>query len=897
MSRAARPAVSLDGEWTLQILGKSEPQVATAVQVPGPWTTQVPGYGDSHDSVRYIRRFVVEQGARDTSFLVFNGVNHEASVSLNGIEVGRHRGAWEPFEFDVTHALRPGDNQLSVEVHYPPRLGSADVPGQLDIPHGKQTWYGTTAGIWQSVRLEYRPVTHLQDLRVVADASSSRISMTARVAGPIDGAVVSVIVARDGQVVARHQMPVTTESIAMELAVPDAKLWGIGDPHLYHVTAHLQRDGVTDSQQLSTGFRTIETRDGEIYLNGHPLELRAVLDQDYHPGSSTIPASVEEWEAFLTQARDLGFNMLRVHIKRPDPSYYDIADRLGMLVWTELPSWLTWTPDGASDGAELLHRLIALDGHHPSIVIWTVINEAWGLDMASARQRTWLRETFRAVRAAAPGCLVVDNSACFPNYHLESDLDDYHIYRGIPESRREWDTLIDDFASRPEWSWSPHGDAIRTGREPLVLSEFGNWGLPHVRDQYEDGQEPWWFALGADWAYGAGEGTGLEQRFHRLGLDRVFGTWDNLVTALQKAQLISNRYQTTSIRAKQSISGYVLTELSDVQWEANGLFDMNRTPKQFTAQYAFCNGPRAIALRPEGYSLATSERIPCTVTVTPARTGQPGAPQAGEVRVTLDGTVVAVLPGDPTDWITHDFAVAAPALSGAYTLVAELYEGDTLIARDEADLVVTSAGAEERDWPAVATTDPALARWVEALGLAAIDATTLDLTSPTPGVVWATGIFDDDAQRYARNGGRVLILAEDPGALGTGFKSLTFASLRSRSGDGDWVPRTDWLDRTGPFAEIPGDTILGIAFEDVLGDLVISGIPNAIRPATVASGIFNGWLQGAASTTASTPFSQGVVTITTLRLRDTVDTVPISATLGRAVLLAASEEGGLPGRP
>lgn len=207
---------------------------------------------------------------------------------------------------------------------------------------------------------------------------------------------------------------------------------------------------------------------------------------------------------------------------------------------------------------------------------WELSREAWGLDMDSARQRAWLREALRSVRTAAPGSLVVDNSACFPNYHLETDLNDYHVYRGIPESRREWDEMIADFAQGPEWLWSPHGDAVRTGAEPLLLSEFGNWGLPQAMDQYRDGEEPWWFALGADWAYGAGEGTGLRERFIRLGLDGVFGSWDELVTALHKAQLVSNRYQTTSIRAHEQISGYVLTELSDVLWEAKGLFDMLR---------------------------------------------------------------------------------------------------------------------------------------------------------------------------------------------------------------------------------------------------------------------------------------------------------------------------------
>lgn len=889
MLRNTRPVVHLDGEWGLEILTGSESSLATVVQVPGPWTLQVPGCEDSHESVRYTRLFDAAADERSVSYLVFDGVNHEAVVRLNGTEVGRHRGAWEPFELDVTQALRLGENRLEVDVHYPPRLRTADTHGQLDIPHGKQTWYGTTAGIWQSVRLEHRPATHLQGLRVSADASRSLITLGATVAGPLDGAVLSVGVEHDGVVVAQHRAAADSSQVNVELVVPDAKLWGIGDPQLYRVTATVERAGSSDALELTTGFRTIEARDGEILFNGHPLELRGVLDQDYHPGSSSIPPRLDEWESFLTAARDLGFNLLRVHIKRPHPAYYDIADRLGILVWTELPSWLNWTPDGALDGAELLHRLVALDGHHPSIAIWTVINEAWGLDMDSARQRAWLKDTFRSVRAAAPGSLVVDNSACHPNYHVESDLDDYHFYRGIPESRREWDGIIDDFATRPDWSWSPHGDAVRTGEEPLVLSEFGNWGLPYVRDQYQDGREPWWFSIGADWAYGAGEGTGLEQRFHRLGLDAVFGGWDGLVTSLHKAQLIANRYQTTSIRAKEQLSGYVLTELSDVLWEANGLFDANRTPKRYTHEYALCNGQRAVALRPERYSWDTSERVACSITITPARTGRPRTPVAGEVRVTLDGLDVAVLPGEAEGWATHEFIVEAPDSPGAYVLRAELYEGDTLVARDEADVIVTSAAFAGAQGPTVAVAEPAMRAWAEKLGFDTIDVASLDLTTPAPGVVWVTAHFGADAQRYARNGGRVLVLAEDADALGGAFDLLTFARLKPRSGDGDWVPRTDWLDRSGPFAAIPGDTVLGIAFEDILGDLVISGIPNAIRPAVVASGLFNGWLQGAASTTVSTAYSQGVVTVSTYRLRATVDSVPLSLPLGRAVVMAAAE--------
>lgn len=887
-----RPVLDLDGTWNLEILDRnSQVELTAAVHVPGPWTTQVAGYGDSHAAVRYSRTFEYVLGSSHSESVivaVFGGVNHSARVLLNGQIVGEHEGAWESFECDLTDALVGGENTIVVEVGYPPRYGTPKVPGFLEIPHGKQTWYGTTAGIWQSVRIEERHPVHVTSLGLHADAATGLISVEPQLSRAEEGVQVRVEVSYLGQPVASA---VAEPGSPIHVGVDQPELWGIDQPNLYDVNVSVVRDGVIcDSVQRTTGFRAFESRDGKFFLNGHELELRGVLDQDYHPGSSSIPESTEALESLFRETRALGFNMLRVHIKRPDPRYYELADRLGMLVWTELPSWLTWTPEGAERGVALLERFIREDEHHPSIVMWTVMNESWGIDLDSSKQREWLRHSFDRVKNAARGSLVVDNSACLPNYHLKTDVDDYHLYRGIPESRREWDRLVSEFAERPSWTFSPHGDGERTGHEPLVLSEFGNWGLPHVLDQFTDGSEPWWFATGADWAFGAAEGTNLLSRFEFSGLREVFGSWESLVRQLQHVQMVANRYQTTSIRSHPELSGYVLTQLSDVQWEANGLFDMNRGPKQFNGEFALVNSDYAVAVRPASYSGFVEQELEVSLTVVPARNGAPQSEALGLLSLSVDGRAVHEVRVPAQSFSTHEFTVTLPVHAGAIELAAELRVDGELVSRDVSDIIVVASAGGSISTPVIAANDD-VADWLNALGQKHERLGTQKTSCDGEGSgLLVTTLFDVEAQEHARSGGSVLVLIEDEGALADGFGFLPSARVGARTGDGDWVPRNEWLDRSGPFASVPGETILGIAFEDLLGPLVINGLPNMMRPALQYSGIFSGWLRGTATTTATVRWSEGDVTLTTFQLRQALAQAPVARELGFAMLRAAAGE-------
>jgi hypothetical protein len=274
------------------------------------------------------------------------------------------------------------------------------------------------------------------------------------------------------------------------------------------------------------GFRTIAAKDGALYLNGERLYLRAALDQDYYPGTFYTPPSVAFLEDTMQKAKAMGLNCLRCHIKVADPAYLEAADRAGVLVWAELPNWRHFTPAVSDLAHATLTGIVARDHHHPAIIIWTIINEGWGLDLKDdAGHRAWLQQAYHWMKALDPTRLVVDNSACHPNFHLESDLDDFHFYAALPDHRERWDNFVNEYATRPAWTYSPHGDAVRTGREPLLVSEFGNWGLPDANLLRDDaGREPWWFETGLEWGEGIVYLTGCRP-FRCWGLAAVFGSW------------------------------------------------------------------------------------------------------------------------------------------------------------------------------------------------------------------------------------------------------------------------------------------------------------------------------------------------------------------------------------
>ena len=321
--------------------------------------------------------------------------------------------------------------------------------------------------------------------------------------------------------------------------------------------------------------------------------------------------SVEFLEDQFRKAKELGLNCLRCHIKAADPRYYEVADRMGMLIWTELPNGGMATDRSRGRKEKLLKGIVDRDGNHPSIIIWTIINENWGVDLVNdADHRDWLKRTFAWLKAYDPTRLVVDNSPLAPSFHVESDIADYHFYAADPDHRDEWDQFVDELSSRASWLYSPHGDAVITGREPLMCSEFGNWGLPYPKDLRDDkGEEPWWFETGHDWGEGVMYAHGVENRFSDWSLDRVFGDLRRFVIAAQWQQFRALKYQIEAMRRKPKLAGYVITELHDCHWESNGLLDMRRNPRVFHELFHIINADTVIVPKWERLSYWAGETV------------------------------------------------------------------------------------------------------------------------------------------------------------------------------------------------------------------------------------------------------------------------------------------------
>jgi beta-galactosidase/beta-glucuronidase len=202
-------------------------------------------------------------------------------------------------------------------------------------------------------------------------------------------------------------------ALTQRLSVPSPALWDLEAPNLYSLRVTLSGgDQPEDGLSTEFGFRTISTEGGRLLLNGRPIYLRAALDQDYYPDLIYTPPSSEYLEAQLRQAKAMGLNCLRLHIKIGDPRYYAAADRLGLLIWTELPNWQRLTPAAAERARATLEGMVARDWNHPSIIVWTIINECWGLDLTQPGHRAWLAEAYTWLKQLDPHRLVVGNSAC-----------------------------------------------------------------------------------------------------------------------------------------------------------------------------------------------------------------------------------------------------------------------------------------------------------------------------------------------------------------------------------------------------------------------------------------------------------------------------------------------------
>lgn len=929
----------LDGQWEFypdperrlgpDRLGPEEKP--RAIRVPGPWQAQFDDLRDYTGVAWYRLRFDSVPGEPGEAgsgegdgaaryFLHFGAVDYAATVWLNGREVGGHEGGYLPFEVDVTDVLKETANELVVRVIDP---GSDEefLPEYTfaEIPHGKQSWYGPVGGIWQSVYLERRAALHISRLRVTPDVplGAARVLATLSRDPAEPRALLLRVTDPLGQVrEVRYDLPAGAPPDEVTFPVPEPMLWDTSTPNLYELDAVLlEEEGDAwrplDAASTKFGMRTIATSPtGNLLLNGKVLYLRGALDQDYYPELIYTPFSDAELDAQFAKARHMGLNCLRTHIKITDPRYYDAADRAGLLIWTELPNWQDLTDAAKRRARETLFGMVERDWNHPSIIIWTIVNENWGVDLAvNPGHRSWLAQTYQELKTFDPHRLVVGNSPCFTNFHVVTDIEDFHNYYAMPDHYRQWRDWVQTFASRPPWTfahvyesidswreyirdpWNPQPrpqapEVQRRGSEPMVVSEFGNWGLPDVArlKACYGGKEPWWFETGIEWGDGVVYPHGVEQRFKAFHLDKVFPTLSDLTAASQRMQFTALKYQIEQMRRHPSIVGYVITEFTDVHWESNGLLDMCRNPKSFYDVIGQVNSADAV-VPTDWERIAFWEGERC------------------EVRLALSHFSSADLRNSRLEWrldlwpeIHGVLECPGPERAQLTNLGTAVFEVPRLEqpVRARLELRLMSAAGEEvtcnhhelylfprmqpdaRPIRLAVPGLPRLAARLAAMGYELTDEASADLV--------VVERMTDELRWYVQNGGRVLWLAESPDSQQAHLGAVGIAQRHGRSWQGDWASSMSWLRQDRIFGDIPSGGTVDFAFADLTPETVIVGLTPRDFAANVHSGLFVGWVHHIVALVAERPIDRGRLMICTYRLREHLGVNPVATIMMRDMI-------------
>ncbi len=883
--------ISLNGDWnfvadptgSLKVEELASLPNIRPTRVPSSWQSQFTDLRDYAGVAWYWRSLIYNEPTSGRVMLLrFGAVDYQVEVYFNGHNVGSHEGGYLPFEFDVTRLVKVGENQIAVRV-VDPGADPSEVEGikYAEIPHGKQSWYVQTSGLWQGVELDLRPPLRLGAVHVLAGADGKFKVDVPLVNPPVEAELkMPAYVGAEVRDASDHvlwkdkcDLPAGQARCEFSGQLSKPNLWSIGNPSLYTLHAWVSSG---DSQTYRFGFRTFETREGKFFLNGQVVYLRGALDQDFYPETVYAPPSADYLRSEMLQAKALGLNLLRCHIKVPDPRYLEAADEAGVLVWYEIPNWDKLTEQSQRRALATLRGMAERDWNHPSVVIISIINESWGVNLKEVADRQWLKQAYQEAKSIVPGWLVVDNSACCDNFHLATDLADFHQYSAIPDYASNFDRVVDDQAHRPGWLFSPYGDATPRGDEPLVLSEFGNWGLPRLPQP-----KPWWVSR-AHKGHPITLPEGMEQRFADYQYASLFTDTSALADATQWNQYLALKYEIETLRAHAEIQGYVITEFTDVNWECNGLLDMWRRPKIYATLLNKLQQDDLVIVRAEKRNLASDEKAHADAYFS----HYSADPLTGaEVTWSLDGTsqhgsfpLANIASGSGAKVGEIEFTVPTVTSPSRGVLKVKVASAGKSISENSLEFFFYAPKLPDLP-PPVAFHDPAgrLRRLVNEMRARTYQAPSGSEAFP----VLVASMLDEDVKKTLRAGGRVILLASDRQSLAPGIDVVP------RSGsdfNGNWISGFLWIRKDQePLKVLGGDILAGFETQAVTPIAVIRGVP-AQNFRDVLAGIFYGWVQSSVGTLVRARVGKGKLLICTFSLATSYGTDPYATYLLDALM-------------
>lgn len=840
-----RRTVSLDGKWEFRRQGDL---AWNSVLVPGSLQAQIPSVRQQSVSGEYRRRIRVPVTWSGDPWLVVGAADYAARITVNDRYVGFHEGGYTPFAFNLAPFVRAGDDALIlIQIEDSSSRSSAAGYPYAEIPHGAQSLYGDVSGLWQSVRLEERNATFIKSARASSDIDSSSVAVVVDLAQtpPPGGGYLLAQVSGQGSSAPVAQGRVALSSALryqIRLPIMRPQLWSPDSPYLYTLNLSLVTDEGVSIDEFADrfGMRKIEARSGKITLNGKPLFLSGALDDGYYPTTDyTVPS-----EAFLrdefTKAKRLGLNLLRCHLKAPDPLYLQLADEMGLLVWYDLPNVDTFTPKSRARLVETLKGLSERDANHASLICVRLISDSRGLDLTQPVQRQWLKDVYDLAKKLYSDRLVIDNSAGSRNFHLKTDIASFETSVSFPQTARTWSDWLIEFAARPSWLFSPYGDSVSTGEEPLLVSGVGTWGLPDltsVRDCF-GGELPWWFSSGA----GSPGSSGVEERFSKLGLTSEYSDFGRLARATQDVQLLAYKFCVEEIRSHSAISGYVWGRLADIQDQSDGLLDVCRNLKVSARVLPIAQKERSVVVRPDRRSVREGELFNVR-----AMLSNHGAqiPEGTRVECQLEGfpgsRVTAAVSGGGGETLDQPvFGVTAPQVTTARSVRVQVrwMAAETLLAQSYEDIRAFPAKDPpiplrirlESDLP---FRDDVL-KWLSTLN-------AVEATSKLDTDLIVCSHSSPDIEASLREGGRVLMFAEKPDALGSLLPDFKLAPVTESASPEH--SEFFWFRRNQMTQAIPmRSQMQDWGWAALLPELGIQGLTDSADWSNADSGVFSDWI-------------------------------------------------------
>ena len=524
---------NLNGLWDYAVLPSGQQEPATfdgKILVPFAIESSLSGVQrelGKENGLWYKRSFTVPSAWKGKNILLhFGAVDWKAEVYLNDIKIGEHTGGYTPFYFDITPFLASGSQKLVVKVMDPTNESHIPRGKQVTNPHG--IWYTPVSGIWQTVWIEPVSQKHIEKVTPIADIDKNSLRVKVCTKNTIQSDIVEVTLKEDNKVIASVK---GVAGQALDIAVPNAKLWSPDSPFLYDLDVVLIEKGkIVDKISSYAAMRKIskkKDKDGimRIQLNNKDCFHFGPLDQGWWPDGLYTAPTDEALKYDIIKTKDFGYNMIRKHVKVEPARWYTHCDRLGILVWQDMPNGDNsphWEMHRYFDGKEVVRSIESEKNFrkewkeimdylmpYPSIAVWVPFNEAWG--------QFKTQEITEWTQYYDPSRLV--NSASGGNHYLKvGDILDFHKYPS------------------PELMMYDH-DRV------TVLGEYGGIGLPLDGHLWQPDK---------NWGY-------VQFKNAKEVTDEYVKYGEQLLSLV-----------------RSGLSGAVYTQTTDVEGEVNGLITYDR---------------------------------------------------------------------------------------------------------------------------------------------------------------------------------------------------------------------------------------------------------------------------------------------------------------------------------